>query len=110
MYRGLPIEHPLVRELKLMARRSDQDPPLKDRFESFRKLVTTALHRREPGAVARLVRAEVAALNELVLTETRQWQEAGGTVGHMRYWQSVRAASNFLLFLSTTGIRMAGEE
>jgi hypothetical protein len=109
-YSGPPIEHPLVRELKLMARRADQDPPLRGRYDSFRKAVAVALGRREPGAVARLVRAEIAGLNDLVLVEARQWREAADWADHKRYWQAVRAAANFLMFLQTTGLRMAGEE
>jgi hypothetical protein len=104
-----PDEHPLVRELQLMARRAD-DLQLKERYDTLRRTVVSAIHRKQPGLVARLVRDEIERLAEIVLTECRQWREAGAWPDHRRHCQTIRAAAQVHLYLSQTGIRLAGEE
>ena len=109
-YSPRPDEHPLVRELHLMAKRSFQDPQLKDRYDALRRVVMAALHKKQPGLVARLVREEIARLEDLVMTEARQWREAAEAIDHQRHCQALRAASTVRLFLQSTATRLAGDE
>jgi hypothetical protein len=103
---GKPAEHPLARELFLMARRSEQDPVLKERYLALRKDVMAALGRRTPGLVARLVNEEVGKLVELVLVESRAWREAQPWEDHRQHLRCLRAAATVHLWLTTTGTHL----
>jgi hypothetical protein len=50
---------------------------------------------------------EVKRVTETVLTESRQWREAGDWDEHRQHLVNVRAAAAFHLFLSTTGSDIA---
>lgn len=102
-----PADHPLCRELHLMARRSDQDPCLKERYLGFRKEVMAALGRKVPGLVGRLVANESERLVALVLDESRQWREAGEWSVHRQHLRVLRSAAHMHLFLTSTGMLLA---
>jgi hypothetical protein len=100
-------DHPLAKELTLMARRAEPDLVLKARYLGFRKELLAVLGRKVPGAVVRLVAEELARVNETVLTEARQWREAGTWDDHRQHLVQVRAAALFYLFLKTTATDIA---
>lgn len=109
-YQPKPDEHPLVRELQFMSRRAEQDIQLKERYDTLRRAVVSAIYRKQPGLVARLVREEIERLADVIMTECRQWRETGTWPEHRRHCQTVRAAAQVHLYLTQTGLRLAGEE
>jgi hypothetical protein len=101
------VEHPLAKELVVMARRAEPDLVLKARYLGFRKELLGVVAKRVPGLVVKLVAGELARVAETVLTESRQWREAQAWEDHCRHLQGMRAAASFHLWLGTEGLKIA---